>query len=75
LQRLHTHRNGRFGSAAWSPAFTELQCSPPIPLELADQPTLRAAEGYVELGMPPEANEELEQIDADVRHVPEVLAM
>lgn len=36
---------------------------------------MRAAEGYVELGMPLEANEELEQIEPDVRHVPEVLAL
>jgi tetratricopeptide (TPR) repeat protein len=34
---------------------------------------LLAAEGYLELGMPEEANEELEKIEPDVRHVPEVL--
>lgn len=42
-------------------------------------PTFRskitAAEGYIELGMPLEANEELEQIDADQRSHTEVLAL
>ncbi|MEA3210753.1 MAG: hypothetical protein QOE70_3810 [Chthoniobacter sp.] len=35
---------------------------------------IRAAEGYMDLGMFLDANEELEQIDADSRHLPEVLA-
>lgn len=46
-----------------------------MPLKLEDQRHLTAAEGYVELGMPLDANEELEQIDPDVRHVPEVLVV
>jgi tetratricopeptide (TPR) repeat protein len=36
---------------------------------------LTAAQGYLELGIPVEANEEFEQIDPDVRHVPEVMAV
>ena len=42
-------------------------------LEDGDLRHLMAAEGYLELGLPLEANEELERIDPDVRHVPEVL--
>jgi tetratricopeptide (TPR) repeat protein len=42
-------------------------------LEPKDQQHLLAADGYVALGMYEEANEELESITADVRHVPEVL--
>lgn len=34
---------------------------------------LTVAEGYAELGMFLDANAELEEIDAEVRHVPEVL--
>ena len=44
-----------------------------MPLEPEDQQHLRAAVGYVELGMPLDANEELECIDPEVRHVAEVL--
>jgi len=44
-----------------------------MPLEPEDLAHLTAAEGYVDLGMHLDANEELEQIDPDVRHVPEVL--
>jgi tetratricopeptide (TPR) repeat protein len=47
----------------------------PMPLEDEDQRHLTAAYGYMELGMPLEANAELERIDAYVRHVPEVLAV
>lgn len=36
---------------------------------------ITAAQGYIELGMPLEANEELEQIDADQRSHTEVLAL
>jgi tetratricopeptide (TPR) repeat protein len=36
---------------------------------------ITAAEGYIELGMPLEANEELDQIDADQRAHTEVLAL
>ena len=36
---------------------------------------LLAAEGYVELGMPLEANAELERIDSDARHIPPVLVI
>ena len=34
---------------------------------------LTAAQGYVEMGMFMDANAELEEIDAEVRHEPEVL--
>ncbi len=46
-----------------------------MPLLEDDQKHLTAAEGYVELGMFPEANDELEEIDPEVRHVPEVLGI
>jgi tetratricopeptide (TPR) repeat protein len=46
-----------------------------MPLEEEDQRHLIAAQGYTELGMHLDANEELEQIDPDVRHAPEVLAV
>src|SRR5690349_161573 len=46
-----------------------------MPLEPADRRHLVAAEGYLELGMALEANEELEHIEPDVRHVAEVLAL
>lgn len=46
-----------------------------MPLEPEDQIHLEAAHGYVDLGMFLDANEELEKIDPDVRHVPEVLAL
>jgi tetratricopeptide (TPR) repeat protein len=42
-------------------------------LETIDQQHLDAAEGYVSLGMYEDANDELESITPDVRHVPEVL--
>jgi tetratricopeptide (TPR) repeat protein len=46
-----------------------------MPLNPEDQRHLTAAEGYAQLGMFLDANEELEKIDADVRHLPEVLAV
>lgn len=46
-----------------------------MPLEPENQTHLEAAHGYVDLGMFLDANEELEKIDPDVRHVPEVLAL
>jgi hypothetical protein len=46
-----------------------------MPLESEDQKHLVTAEGFLELGMPLEANAELERIDLYVRHVPEVLAV
>jgi hypothetical protein len=46
-----------------------------MPLNPEDQRHLTAAQGYAELQMFLDANEELEKIDADVRHVPEVLAV
>lgn len=46
-----------------------------MPLELDDQQHVTAAEGYAALGMFLDANEELEQVDPDVRHVAEVLAV
>lgn len=44
-----------------------------MPLEEADQRHLTAADGYVDLGMRLDANAELEEIDPEVRHLPEVL--
>ena len=44
-----------------------------MPLEDEDLRHFMAAEGYLELGMPWEANEEIERIDPDVRQVPEAL--
>ncbi len=44
-----------------------------MPLENPDQLHLRAAHGYIELGMFDAANAELEEIDPLCRHLPEVL--
>lgn len=44
-----------------------------MPLEGSDQLHLRAAHGYIELGMFETANAELEEIDSLCRHLPEVL--
>ena len=44
-----------------------------MPLVDEDLKHLTAAEGYFELGMFLDANAELEEIDPEVRHVPEVL--
>lgn len=44
-----------------------------MPLVENDLKHLTAAHGYVELGMFLDANAELEEIDPEVRHVPEVL--
>ena len=44
-----------------------------MPLEPDDQKHLTAAQGFTELGMWLDANAELEDIDPEVRHVPEVL--
>jgi len=46
-----------------------------MPLESEDSRRLIAAEGYLELGMPLDAMEELELIATDGRHVPEVLVL
>jgi Tfp pilus assembly protein PilF len=46
-----------------------------MPLTPDDQRHLTAAEGFAELGMYLDANAELEEIDAEVRHVAEVLAV
>lgn len=46
-----------------------------MPLQPEDQRHLLAAEGYVELGMHLDANVGLEEIDPEVGHVPEVLAV
>jgi hypothetical protein len=46
-----------------------------MPLGDDDLKHLTVAQGYVELGMFPDANEELEEIDPEVRHAPEVLAV
>lgn len=46
-----------------------------MPLEPDDQRHLTAAEGFAELGMYLDANAELEEIDAEVRHVAEVLTV
>jgi tetratricopeptide (TPR) repeat protein len=45
-----------------------------MPLEPEDQQHLTAAHGYIELKMYLDANDELEKIDPDVRHLPEVLS-
>ena len=44
-----------------------------MPLESPDQLRLRAAHGYIELGLFEEANAELEEIDPFCRHLTEVL--
>lgn len=44
-----------------------------MPLEKPDQQHLRAANGYIGLGMFEEANAELEEIDPFCRHLSEVL--
>lgn len=44
-------------------------------LEPENELHLNAAQGYAELGMWLDANTALEEIDADVRHVPAVLAV
>ncbi len=46
-----------------------------MPLLPDDQRHLTAAEGYADLGMYLDANAELEEIDAEVRHVAEVLTV
>ena len=46
-----------------------------MPLNPEDQRHLTAAEGYAALGMYLDANAELEEIDAEVRHVAEVLTV
>ncbi len=46
-----------------------------MPLEPDDQRHLTTAEGYLELGMYLDANQELERIEPDLRHLPEVLAV
>ena len=46
-----------------------------MPLSTEDLKHLTAAQGFTELGMFLDANEELEEIDPEVRHVPEVLAV
>jgi hypothetical protein len=46
-----------------------------MPLSAEDLKHLTAAQGYTELGMWLDANDELEEIDAEVRHVPQVLAV
>jgi hypothetical protein len=46
-----------------------------MPLNLEDQNHLTVAQGYAELKMFLDANDELEMIDAAVRHLPEILAV
>ena len=46
-----------------------------MPLLPEDEKHLTAAQGFSELGMFLDANEELEQIDPEVRHLPGVLAV
>jgi len=46
-----------------------------MPLEPENQKHLEAAQGYVELGMFMDANEELENIDPEVRHLAEILVV
>jgi thioredoxin-like negative regulator of GroEL len=45
-----------------------------MPLEPEDQRSLTAAEGYIEVGMFLDADEELERVSPEVRHLPELLA-
>ena len=44
-----------------------------MPLEPENQRLLTAAQGFLELGLPLDAHDEIESMDAEVRHVPEVL--
>lgn len=44
-----------------------------MPLSAEDLKHITAAQGYVELGMWLDAHAELEEIDAEARHVPDVL--
>ena len=46
-----------------------------MPLEPKDQHHLTVAEGYVELGMMAEGNDELESLSPEVRRAPEVLSL
>jgi hypothetical protein len=46
-----------------------------MPLEPENERLLVAAQGYLELGLPLDANGEIENMDPKVRHVPEVLAV
>ena len=46
-----------------------------MPLEPCDQRYLERAQGYAALGMFLEANEQIEEITPDVRHLPEVLVV
>ena len=46
-----------------------------MPLEPDNQHRLVAAQGYLELGLPLDANDEIETIEPEVRHLPEVLAV
>jgi hypothetical protein len=46
-----------------------------MPLEYPDQKHFQSAMGYIELGLYSEANEELENVDAFSRAVPEILAL
>ena len=46
-----------------------------MPLEPEEQRHVTTAQGYAELGMFLEADAELDEIDPDVRHLPEVLAV
>ena len=46
-----------------------------MPLEPENQRLLTAAEGFLDLGMPLDANDEIESMDPELRHVPEVLAV
>ena len=44
-----------------------------MPLDPENERMLVAAQGFLELGLPLEANNEIENISAEVRHEPEVL--
>jgi hypothetical protein len=46
-----------------------------MPLEPEEQRHVTAAQGYAELAMYLDADAELDEIDPEVRHVPEVLAV
>ena len=46
-----------------------------MPLEREEQQHVTAAQGYVELGMFLDADAELDKVDADLRHLPEILTV
>jgi len=68
-------RSGSGGRAISLSAAVPVVKLLPVGFEHIDQRHLRAAEGYCELGLPVEADAELDLINPEVRHVREVLAV